>query len=138
MRSAWARAGIRSSPQSGEEYQGRPLHDRQHPHDAFMELGASYRRPLTGDVGFSLYAAPVGEPALGPTAFIMRPSAMDNPVAPIGHHWQDATHVSFGVVTAGLFTKRWTLEAIVGSTAASQTISDGISIRSSSTRGRGD
>jgi hypothetical protein len=35
---------------------------------------------------------------------------MDNPVAPIGHHWQDATHVSFGVVTAGLFTKRWKLE----------------------------
>jgi hypothetical protein len=96
--------------QSGEQYRGQPLHDRQHPHDAFMELGASYQHALTHRVGFSLYAAPVGEPALGPVAFIMRPSAMDNPVAPIGHHWQDATHVSFGVLTAGFFTKRWKLE----------------------------
>ena len=96
--------------QSGETYRGQPLHDRQHPHDAFMELGASYQRPLAGGLSFSVYGAPVGEPALGPTAFIMRPSAMDNPVAPIGHHWQDATHVSFGVLTAGLLTKRWKLE----------------------------
>ena len=96
--------------QSGEEYRGQPLHDRQHPHDAFMEVGASYQHALTRGVGFSLYAAPVGEPALGPIAFIMRPSAMDNPVAPIGHHWQDATHVSFGVLSAGLVTKRWKLE----------------------------
>ena len=97
--------------QSGEEYLGQPLHDRQHPHDAFMELGASYQRPLTSAVGFSVYAAPVGEPALGPAAFIMRPSAMDIPTAPIGHHWQDVTHVSFGVLTAGFFTKRWKLDA---------------------------
>jgi hypothetical protein len=97
--------------QSGEEYRGVPLHDRQHPHDAFMEVGASYQRPISRDVSFSLYAAPVGEPALGPAAFIMRPSALDNPVAPIGHHWQDATHVSFGVLTGGLFTKRWRVEA---------------------------
>ncbi|MFI5233054.1 MAG: hypothetical protein ACHQSE_11160 [Gemmatimonadales bacterium] len=96
--------------QTGEEYRGQPLHDRQHPHDAFMEVGASYLRPLSHGVTVSAYAAPVGEPALGPAAFIERPSAMDNPVAPIGHHWQDATHVSFGVLTAGLFTKRWKLE----------------------------
>ncbi len=96
--------------QSGEEYRGQPLHDRQHPHDAFMEVGASYQWQLSHDVGVSVYAAPVGEPALGPVAFIMRPSAMDNPVAPIGHHWQDATHVSFGVLSAGLFTKQWKLE----------------------------
>ena len=96
--------------QSGEEYHGAPLHDRQHPHDAFMELGALYQRHVSNAVGVSFYAAPAGEPALGPTAFMMRPSAMDNPVAPIGHHWQDVTHVSFGVLTAGLFTKRWKLE----------------------------
>lgn len=96
--------------QSGEEYQGRSLHDRQHPHDAFMELGVLYQRPLSHPLSVSLYAAPVGEPALGPTTFIMRPSAMDNPIAPIGHHWQDATHVSFGVLTAALFTKQWKLE----------------------------
>jgi hypothetical protein len=76
-----------------------------------MELAAMYERALARDVGISLYAAPSGEPALGPVAFMHRPSAMDNPAAPLGHHWQDATHVSFGVLTAGLFTHRWKLEA---------------------------
>ena len=56
------------------------------------------------------YLAPSGEPALGPVAFMHRPSAMDNPLAPLGHHWQDATHIAFGVVTAGLFTHDWKLE----------------------------
>src|SRR6185312_4974723 len=85
--------------QSGEDYAGQPLHDRQHPHDAFMEVGAKYQHEIAHGIGVSLYAAPVGEPALGPEAFIMRPSALDNPLAPIGHHWQDATHVSFGVLS---------------------------------------
>jgi hypothetical protein len=96
--------------QTGEAYNGIPLHDRQHPHDLFMELGALYERPVTSRVGVSLYAAPSGEPALGPVAFMHRPSAMDNPLAPIGHHWQDATHISFGVLTAGLFTHSLKLE----------------------------
>jgi hypothetical protein len=38
---------------------------------------------------------------------------MDNPAAPLSHHWQDATHVSFGVVTAGIFTHKWQLEGSV-------------------------
>jgi hypothetical protein len=96
--------------QTGESYQGQPLHDRQHPHDFFMELGVMYERALTHTVGVELFAAPSGEPALGPVAFMHRPSAMDDPVAPISHHWQDATHISFGVVTAGLFGHRWKLE----------------------------
>ncbi|HEY8851033.1 MAG TPA: hypothetical protein VIM36_02560 [Gemmatimonadaceae bacterium] len=96
--------------QTGETYKGQPLHDRQHPHDFWMELGALYQRPLTKSLAWSVYAAPAGEPALGPVAFMHRPSAMDNPVAPIGHHWQDATHVSFGVLTAGIFTHTWQLE----------------------------
>jgi hypothetical protein len=96
--------------QSGETYNGMPLHDRQHPHDAFMELAAKYQYEFSRGTGVSLYAAPVGEPALGPVAFMMRPSALDNPIAPIGHHWQDATHVSFGVLSLGFFTSRWRLE----------------------------
>jgi hypothetical protein len=96
--------------QSGEEYRGQLLYDRQHPHDAFMEVSALYQRSISKDVGVSVYVAPSGEPALGPVAYVMRPSAMDNPAAPIGHHWQDATHVSFGVLTAGLFTRKWKLE----------------------------
>src|SRR5881296_415325 len=97
--------------QSGESYQGAPLHDRQHPHDLFMELAALYERPVTRDFGLSLYLAPVGEPAVGPVAFPHRPSAADDPLAPISHHWQDGTHITFGVVTAGVFTREVKLEA---------------------------
>lgn len=97
--------------QSGESYQGQPLHDRQHPHNLFMELSALYERSVSRRVGMSLYVAPVGEPALGPVAFMHRPSAADDPFAPIAHHWQDATHITFGVVTAGVFTRGVKLEA---------------------------
>src|SRR6267143_1239753 len=96
--------------QSGESYRGAPLHDRQHPHDLFMELAALYERPVARSVGLSLYLAPVGEPAVGPVAFPHRPSAADDPLAPISHHWQDGTHITFGVVTAGVFTRVVKLE----------------------------
>jgi hypothetical protein len=96
--------------QTGETYDGLPLFDRQHPHDAIMELAVMYEREITGNVGVSLYAAPSGEPALGPVAFMHRVSAMDNPFAPLSHHWQDATHISYGVLTAGLFGNKWKLE----------------------------
>jgi len=97
--------------QSGESYQGAPLHDRQHPHDLFVELAALYDRPVTRDLALSLYLAPVGEPALGPVAFPHRPSAAADPFAPLGHHWQDATHITYGVITGGLFTRSIKLEA---------------------------
>jgi hypothetical protein len=97
--------------QTGEAYDGVLVHDRQHPHDLFMELGAMYDRAITSNLGFTLYAAPSGEPALGPVAFMHRPSAMDNPTVPLGHHWQDPTHISFGVLTAGLFTRQVRIEA---------------------------
>ena len=97
--------------QTGDAYNGALVHDRQHPHDLFMELGAMYDRAITNAVGFTLYAAPSGEPALGPVAFMHRPSAMDNPTVPLGHHWQDPTHISFGVLTAGLFTREVRIEA---------------------------
>src|SRR5881628_2598624 len=96
--------------QSGESYGGTPLHDRQHPHDLFMELAALYERPVGRDLGLSVYLAPVGEPAVGPVAFPHRPSAADDPLAPISHHWQDGTHITFGVVTAGVFTRAVKLE----------------------------
>jgi hypothetical protein len=96
--------------QSGETCNGKPLVDRQHPHDFFMELGALFEHELNARVAAFVYGAPAGEPALGPVAFMHRPSAMDEPDAPLGHHWQDATHVSFGVVTAGVFTRTTRLE----------------------------
>src|SRR3989454_6453386 len=70
-----------------------------------MELAALYERPVGRNLGLSVYLAPVGEPAVGPVAFPHRPSAADDPLAPISHHWQDGTHITFGVVTAGGFTR---------------------------------
>jgi hypothetical protein len=96
--------------QTGESNNGVPLHDRQHPHDFWMEIGTLYQVPLASRLALELYAAPSGEPALGPVAYMHRPSALDNPLAPVGHHWQDATHIAFGVLTAGVFTKYWKLE----------------------------
>jgi hypothetical protein len=96
--------------QTGESFEGQPLHDQQHPHDLFMELAAIYARPLTANLGLQLYGALAGEPALGPVAFPHRRSASADPLAPLGHHWQDSTHISFGVLSAGLFTQSVKLE----------------------------
>ena len=77
------------------------LIDRQHPHDLFMELSASYSHRLTLKDSVFVYAGLPGEPAFGPPAFMHRLSAMDSPEAPITHHWLDSTHITFGVLTAG-------------------------------------
>jgi len=98
---------------SGELCNGEAIHDRQHPHDLFMELAATYDRPLAGTVRWQVYAGPVGEPALGPTAFSHRISAMVNPLAPITHHWFDSTHITFGVVTGGIYGDRWKTEGSI-------------------------
>jgi len=92
--------------QTGESFQGQPLHDRQHPHDLFMEVAALYTQGLGNDLALQLYVAPAGEPALGPVAFPHRYSASADPLATLSHHWQDSSHISFGVVTLGVVT-RW-------------------------------
>jgi hypothetical protein len=84
--------------------------DRQHPHDALAELSARYTWALAEQASLFLYGGLVGEPALGPVAFMHRPSAADNAWAPLGHHLQDAAHISHGVVTAGLGLGEWRLE----------------------------
>jgi hypothetical protein len=86
--------------QTGESYQGGPLIDRQHPHDLFMELGGTYRLHPRGGLLFSAYL--VGPPALGPTPFMHRESARSNPQAPLTHHYLDSTHITPGVLTAGV------------------------------------
>jgi hypothetical protein len=96
--------------QSGESWHDQPLHDRQHPHDLFDELSMSFSSRIAGldhDLSAYFYFGYPGEPALGPPTFMHRPSAMDDPDAPIGHHWQDSTHVTFGVATAGLVWSRF-------------------------------
>lgn len=100
--------------QTGETADGHtPLVDRQHPHDLLMEAAATYSRDLARGSSVFLYAGPAGEPALGPTTFMHRLSGMDNPEAPITHHWMDSTHVTFGVVTAGYVWQQLKLDASV-------------------------
>jgi hypothetical protein len=97
---------------SGETADGvTTLVDRQHPHDLFMELAASYSKSLGEGTSAFLYAGLPGEPAFGPPAFMHRLSVMDSPEAPIAHHWLDSTHITFGVVTAGLVRDNWKIEA---------------------------
>jgi hypothetical protein len=95
---------------TGEVCDGDTIHDRQHPHDLFMEVAVEYDRPLRGPLRWQVYAGPAGEPALGPPAFPHRQSASGNPIAPISHHWLDASHITFGLVTAGVYGRRWKAE----------------------------
>jgi hypothetical protein len=97
--------------QTGETYHGQPLVDHQHPHNVFSELAALYTVPINEKISWLLYGGPVGEPALGPVAFLHRQSASENPAAPLGHHLEDSTHISFGVVTTGFVIERFKIEA---------------------------
>src|SRR5439155_21379483 len=92
--------------QTGETADGKtPLIDRQHPHDLFMELAATYSVAIGEQSSIFGYFGYPGEPALGPATFMHRFSGMDNPEAPITHHWLDSTHVTFGVATLGYVWK---------------------------------
>ncbi len=104
------KSGYRELFQAGEALNGRPLIDRQHPHDLFMQLAAIWRIPVNESTGLTVAGAPVGEPALGPVAFMHRASAADNPTAPLSHHTFDSTHIAFGVVTAAVDHGPWVVE----------------------------
>lgn len=95
---------------TGETAGGEPLVDRQHPHDLFMELAARVDINFGDSASLILYGGPVAEPALGPSAFMHRGSAKYNPEPPITHHWFDSTHITYGVVTAGVSTPWWQIE----------------------------
>lgn len=97
--------------QSGESWKGVPLVDRQHPHDLFAALSAAYTYSLSPRSDLTLYVAYPGEPALGSVAFMHRPSALADPDAPISHHWNDGTHITFGVATLGYRYGKFRLEA---------------------------
>src|ERR1700693_359252 len=114
--------------QQGETAFGKPIVDGQHPHNFFMEIAALYDLKLGEHALLSFYAAPVGDPAIGPEAFPHRPSASEDPLAPLGHHLQDSTHIAYDVFTLGFTYKiarievsgfhgrepgenRWTIEA---------------------------
>ena len=96
--------------QTGETYNQAPLIDYQHPHDLFMGLGAEYRRTTDRATLFGALEL-VGSPSIGPPAFMHRPSASENPQAPLSHHHMDSTHVTPGVVRGGVTAGEWRTEA---------------------------
>jgi hypothetical protein len=99
--------------QTGETYRGAPLLNHQHPHDFIGEMAALLTVPLNDKVDWVLYGGPAGEPALGPVAFVHRASAINDPSAPLSHHVQDSTHITYGLVTTALRIDRFRVEGSV-------------------------
>jgi hypothetical protein len=99
--------------QTGETYHGQALVDHQHPHNVFSELALDYTHPVGDKISWLFYGAAAGEPALGPVAYVHRVSAAELPMAPLSHHLQDSTHISFGVLTTGLVISRLKIEGSV-------------------------
>ena len=97
--------------QQGETAYGVPIADGQHPHNLFMEIAALYDLKLGERALLSFYVAPVGDPAIGPTAYPHRASALEDPVAALGHHQEDSTHVAADVITVGLTYRITRVEA---------------------------
>jgi hypothetical protein len=97
--------------QQGETAFGKPIVDGQHPHDLFMEIAALYDLKLGSQGLVSFYFAPIGDPALGPVAYPHRASAAENPLAALGHHQEDSTHIAADVITVGLAYRIARLEA---------------------------
>lgn len=108
---AFPTGGLPQLLQTGETYLNQLILDRQHPHNLVMELAALYRIPLNSDWSAFVYGGPVGEPALGPKAFMHRASAADNPWAPLVHHLTDSTHITDGVVSGGVVFRSLKLDA---------------------------
>lgn len=96
------KAGYSEIFQVGEAYRNLQVTDRQHPHDLVMQLAAAWHLPVGKQMSLTLAGAPVGEPALGPAAFIHRAASSENPTAPLSHHIFDSTHISAGVLMIGL------------------------------------
>ena len=99
--------------QTGESYKGGKLVDIQHPHDLFAELSVNYTQRVAKDADISLSFGYPGEPALGPPVFMHRLSAMNNPDAPLSHHYADASHITFGTSTLGFRYKDVKLEGSI-------------------------
>lgn len=97
--------------QQGETAFGDPIVDGQHPHNLFMEIAALYDLKWGASNLLSFYAAPVGDPAIGPTGYPHRASALENPVGTLGHHQEDSTHISDDVITVGFTRGMVRLEA---------------------------
>ena len=97
--------------QTGETAYGLPIVDGQHPHDLFMELAGRYEFRFSDRTQMFVYGGPIGDPALGPAAYPHRASASENPMAVLGHHEEDSTHISNSVITLGVVSGPLQLEA---------------------------
>jgi len=97
--------------QQGETAFGRPVVDGQHPHNFFMEVAAIYDYQVSKNTVLSFYGGPVGDPALGPPAYPHRASAAEDPIAPLGHHLEDSTHIADDVITVGITHDIFRIEA---------------------------
>jgi hypothetical protein len=97
--------------QQGETAYGKPIEDGQHPHNFFMELAVLYDLKLGKDGLLSFYAAPIGDPAIGPIAYPHRASASEDPLATLGHHQEDSTHIAEDVITVGVTYRIARIEA---------------------------
>ena len=104
------RDGYREIFQAGEALDDIAVIDRQHPHDFLVQAAAVWRVPLARGYALTVAGAPVGEPALGPIAFMHRSSAAEQPTAPLAHHTMDSTHLAMGVLTAGIDRGPWEIE----------------------------
>ena len=105
-RSSHSRFADIGSPQvfqTGETFEGAPLIDYQHPHDLIMNLGGEYSLGF-GATTVTIGAYAVGPAPLGPPVFMHRPSAIENPQAPLSHHYLDSTHITPGVISLGVDT----------------------------------
>ena len=95
--------------QTSETLGGGPVLDYQHPHDLIMALSGALERPL-GGATIIFRGGLVDSPALGPTPFMHRASAELYPTAPLSHHQLDSSHITHGVVTAGIRRGMWQVE----------------------------
>lgn len=96
--------------QSGEQLDGLPLRDYQHPHDLVMGLGGRISRQVADRWTVFVDGGTVASPALGPTPFMHRASATPHPTAPLSHHMLDSTHITHGVITGGVARGPWQVE----------------------------
>jgi hypothetical protein len=104
-------AGYSELFQVGEAYRNLQVTDHQHPHDLIMQLAAAWHIPVGSQATLTLAGAPIGEPALGPVAFIHRASSSENPSAPLSHHIFDSTHIASSVLTVRLDRRPFAVEA---------------------------
>ena len=75
-----------------------------------MNLGAEYSRAIGATI-ISLQGYAVGPAPYGPPVFMHRPSAAENPQAPLSHHYLDAAHITPGVVALGIERAGFMFEA---------------------------